>query len=288
MLIVYNQPVLDCLGYDWYSISIEHDAEDFIFSYILKHDYYSDAIFLPSKGFNGFTNSYKVLDSDENVLITILYGGESQNNKINIFSSGKYAELFYLFLQDISIEYSLVRADICVDYKHEGCWDEYFSYCSDVADTFSIKKLFVGSPDSLVGDSPSGRTLYLGSRTSVSFIRLYEKGKKDNPFYPNWVRLELEFKPKNKQARLLYAKASKLDILNASAFVDVIFGKDFDVGKAPCPAGTIRSLPDYDRTLLHLFKQYGSFFDEGLSRHKGDLFAFFQEGKDIVDRFKFT
>lgn len=274
------------LFYDWYSVSFEYCPELFG-QKLLSSLYYENYNLVSCTPRNGFTYGFKIIDKDEKVWVTVFSGGDSQNGKINAFASGDTAERFYAFLQDNKIEYSLLRADIALDFNHVGAWSDLYNICVFQADRFNIKKLFVGSPESLTTpDCEEGRTLYLGSRQSVSFVRLYEKGKKDNIEFPDWVRLELEFKPKNKNARLQYAKASKMDILNASAFVDSIYSQFIEVGIAPCAAGTVRELPDYEKTLLHLFKQYGNFFDEGLKRHKGDLFGFFEEGKAMVDKYK--
>lgn len=275
------------LFYDWYSVAVELCGVDFYFNYLMSSFHYSEFFKQECTPRNGYTFGYKLVDSSDKTWLTVYYGGDSQGGKLNAFATGDTAERFHHFLNnEVALEYALVRADVALDFNSSGVWSSLYDVCINAADLFKIKKLFVGSPESLTGESDEGRTLYLGSRQSVSFLRLYEKGKKDNPLYKDWVRLELEFKPKNAQARLEFAKASKADILNASAFVDTIYGSIIQVGIAPCSAGTVRSMSDYEKTLLHLFKQYGSFFETGLAKHKGDLMGFFEEGKAIVDKYK--
>lgn len=43
----------------------------------------------------------------------------------------------------------------------------------------------------------SGRTIYIGKRTSSKFCRIYEKGKQLGDKESNWVRVEVEFKAKH-------------------------------------------------------------------------------------------
>lgn len=287
MLLDYKEPNLsDFLVYDWYSVSIEICPDLFLHDYIFKSLHYEVCDVVPCSPRNGYQSAYQVV-SDGGVYLTVYYGGASQKGKITVFASGVYSERFYDFIFNSGLVYSLVRCDIALDFNSAGAWLDNFNCLDLIGSEFSLKKLFVGPPDSERSDDVlDGRTFYLGSRTSPSFLRLYEKGKKDNPYFPNWVRLELEFKPKNQEARLFYARATKLEVLAASSFVAKVFSRTFEVGDVPCSPGTVRSLPSYERTLLHLFKQYGNFFEVGLSKHGGDFNAFYSEGVEMVDKFK--
>lgn len=122
---------------------------------------------------------------------------------------------------------------------------------------------------SLVGDwdnAEKGRTYYVGSRAAGKMLRGYEKGKQlgemDNP----WFRLELELRGTNR-------------VIPWNVLIQP--GR-YLAGSYPC-LSSIASSPlaletsvkvasmDYDKTLLHLKKQWGQFINLVQDVEHGDL-----------------
>jgi DNA relaxase NicK len=98
----------------------------------------------------------------------------------------------------------LTRLDICMDLDQEGAFQMCLDAALDVMRKFDLTEDMRG--DWIKGEK--GRTYYLGSRTSVAYLRIYEKGKKDDQERPDWVRVELEIKPPAKWEPMRWAMAS--------------------------------------------------------------------------------
>ena len=131
--------------------------------------------------------------------------------------------------------------------------------------------------DWLTDKSLDGRTLYLGAPTSSASIRLYEKGKQianqiftkngyvvPEDFPLDWVRLELQLRPKKQQK----IKAASDDLANFWGYAnwtkevaDDVFSLDVPRVKADEWKQT-----DDERVMMWLAKQYGNFFSRLLDK----------------------
>lgn len=94
-----------------------------------------------------------------------------------------------------SFDAKITRADVCYDFdgsfQSEHTKAENGLYDSvDVLGRSHSRKL------SLVSDlgSADGSTLYIGSRGSATYTRIYEKGKQLGDKLSNWLRVETEFR----------------------------------------------------------------------------------------------
>lgn len=99
-----------------------------------------------------------------------------------------------------------------------------------------------------------GRTIYIGAPSSERRIRIYEKGIQTGG-EPNWVRVELQYRPNNRNAKAWAFESSMQDIADSSrAFVAL-----------RAEAG-LYSPPAYQRPerqpLLALAHQYGNVLRE--------------------------
>jgi len=242
------------LFFDWYACSIDASIESVIQG-IWNH--YPHATLEIARPKNGFSHAdCLVLPSGEPVC-TFMYGRVSQY--VFVFSSGAHADPFSRVVRCAFPDHMLVRADVAMDFDEPGAYLSLFEQGLKAAESVFVSTRYVGPALSERSeDCRVGRTLYLGSRASVGMMRIYEKGKKDCPDRPDWVRVELEFKPKNPAARRYYASASPLEMVSSiklsRAFFEPLGGL---VESASVRPGTIRRPTDLDRTLEHLKKQYG-------------------------------
>lgn len=125
----------------------------------------------------------------------------------------------------------------------------------------------------------SGKTDYLGSRSSPVFGRIYEKGKQvlsrgDHVEWDEvpeglgpagldgWVRCEIEVKPKHPLARESLARMSPDEVWGCCAWANELRSEmghlaapRFDVGSVWRPSNT-------ERLYRALLRQYGRFLDE--------------------------
>lgn len=242
------------LFFDWYAASVEVSPEKLIEG-VWYH--YPKATLELARPRNGFSHADQLVNPDGSVLCVFMYGRASQYPFV--YSSGVHADNFASVLRLAFPEHYLVRADVAMDFEESGAYLSLVKHGLAVAESVSVSTRYVGPPLAELADScKAGRTLYLGARSSVGMMRLYEKGKKDDPSRPDWCRAEFEFKPKSPDARLFYASASPLEIISSMklprSFFDAIVELTASASVRP---GTVRRPTDFDRTLLHLKKQYG-------------------------------
>lgn len=265
--------------FDWYSASLDIDVDLFHARWRVSNPL--DTL-ETTKARNGFTHADRFLNPSGEVTATIMYGGESQNGKINVFASGDKAEHFSQFMRSEFPSHALVRADLAIDFNHVGAWSGLTSLGVHVSELRSIKNQMIAPVGCQQNDDDSsdGRTLYLGSRSSVGFMRIYEKGKKDNPLFPNWVRVELEFKPKG-DARYVYASASKEEIVHSVKWVSDYFQKlGVTQVERPCAAGSVYVQTDHQKTLTYIVYQYEKTLLKVLEEKGGSVEEF---GKTLLD-----
>lgn len=148
--------------------------------------------------------------------------------------------------------------DSALDWNEPGAWQKLSEVARRVGDERNLRMDIAG--DWLSGER--GRTLYLGSRSSSVFARLYEKGKeqlaKGNDEAPaDWVRLELVYRPKGRPAREAASHLSPLDMwgvaLWSRSLLDAVSG--VKVARAALSA---YQPGDDERALRALVRQYGA------------------------------
>lgn len=244
------------LIFDWYAASINADVKGIIAYWKLAFPL--DTL-EPAKPRNGYSHSDVFVNPQGQTTLSLLYGGKSQGSKVFCVASGDKSERFANWVRSAYPNHELVRADIAIDFNMPEAWVTLYALGYSYATIHKLVEHYQGQSQSALVDSPeaAGRTLYLGSRSSVAMIRIYEKGKKDNPSLPDWVRVELEFKPKKEEARLAYAKASKLEIISGVKWVKAFFSSlGTSEATRPCSPGTVRALTDHEKTINHLRTQY--------------------------------
>lgn len=167
------------------------------------------------------------------------------------------------------------RLDLAADFVAEGLWDRLhqiaLAFTPRAEDVMPDPQNDPPSPSkkrkrrtkigvlgalTYDGNEEKGRTFYLGSRDSDTFLRVYEKGKQrindpknpDPSADPSWVRIEAVFKGGKRSVALGYETVDR--ILCSSpmlrrylkAVADMMEGEDMgDVGKVALPLDPGRS-----------------------------------------------
>jgi hypothetical protein len=125
-----------------------------------------------------------------------------------------------------------------------------------------------------------GTTIYLGSRKSMVFVRIYQKGLKlaeemglVGDAIPDslrhWVRIELEFKPQKKRAKQIAATLSPLDVWGVSQWTQQ-FAMDALSIEAERVTVTERRESNHQRALRFMAQQYRGHLDQLLRDCDGD------------------
>jgi hypothetical protein len=183
-------------------------------------------------------------------------------------------------------EHQASRKDAALDFVDEGAFDEIAKVGMRLAVDYGSKTSCVG--DWLTPGAPGGRTLYVGSRKSEVFVRIYEHGKCHGGG-PITCRVEVEVKPDKKAGKLQLAALDVAGVMGRSRLmVDLCaeFGIEIE---SVSPAGYVRELSDLDLRLVRCQQQYGRTFDELLHNVQGDLAAFtaaLWAARDVLERRK--
>lgn len=152
----------------------------------------------------------------------------------------------------------VTRVDSCADFDAPGAFSRLYRSCRAVKKAHRVMGGKAGDWE----DFPEkGRTLYLGSKSSVNRARLYEKGLQ--PEYAhlhreNWVRLEVQVRPKGDTAGQLYASLSPVEVWGAGRWTRDLAAQVLKEHVDPHPSGTTYRLSERETALRWMCKQYGS------------------------------
>lgn len=237
----------DLFVFDAYTITVEASPIDVF-------DYLSNDLLLslePAKASLGYHYSYRIFCGADAVGF-LQYGGDNTGGRVYVSVLGSYSQVFYDHISKSDFVYYVVRADVKFDYIGSDVYNRLYTRLVDLAKQKYLKT-------SLAGDwvqNREGRTLYIGSRSSVYMLRMYEKYKQTKLLTDNEVcRLELEVKPKGDQ-RLRARHFTPLDFIASCAWSSEFFNSlNFGVDIIPA-LGTIRKETDQERAYAWLKKQY--------------------------------
>lgn len=250
--------------FDWFSAGVYAEALHLVPNLVRLFK----GVLSEIKPRNGYSFGLKVsLFSD--TACTIFYGGSNVGSRIFVTSSGSFSTVLRDFLvSSYSRQSVLVRADVCLDFVAPARFDDLVNKSVYIAKTHRLKT-------GTVGDwiqKKDGRTLYIGSRTSPAFMRLYEKGKQLINGDPSLVRLEIECKPKNFEARRHWFSqpAHLFWTYNkwVSDLAERVTGSEVLQSSVYC--GTVHRDPDHDRALHYMIKQYRNTILNELTFNGGD------------------
>jgi hypothetical protein len=180
-------------------------------------------------------------------------------------------------------EHQCSRKDAAVDFTDPDA----FEVVAKLAIAMANERV---SKTSLEGDwatpgAPCGRTLYVHSKKSPIFIRIYEHSKLHGGDVT--CRVEVEVKPDKKPGKMQLAELDVIGVLGLSTFAIELLEK-FGVSYERVPlAGYVRQLTDLQQRMVRLWMQYGRTLDEQLQVVGGDLAAFTSAlfaARDDLDR----
>lgn len=214
----------------------------------------------PSKPHNGYEYARSIVRGGT-TLATVEWGGNTgKNTKVTVPGSSSPHAFASLAQQAWSGRYYVQRADVAIDFDEEKAFDIIQKMARNVAEEHGLKLDYRGDWERGVG-----RTLYLGSRQSPYYLRIYEKGheQRQKGIIPDastdWVRVEFEVKPKSKLLRQHAWSMSPEDLLGGSQWVlDVVQCLTSSEVKRFTGMGTIKRKTEDERSIRHMVKQYGS------------------------------
>lgn len=183
----------------------------------------------------------------------------------SIDGSGKNAPQVAELLRSMPWPHRVTRADSAIDFEGSGVWERLEEFLVEFAQQRGLRLSTVG--DWLSETAPNGRTLYIGSRQSTAYLRLYEKGKQLGESDSTWVRVELEVKPDGAQ-RETAATASADDLWGYAGWSREL-APILLAGFTPnvVTASRHHSTDEFRVKLIKTFRRNRSQFAEGITRY---------------------
>lgn len=188
-------------AFDWYAATI-YAEEDGILSHlagVLECDVKEGS------PLNGYERGYALTNAG-GVVARVLAGG-NRGAKPHVFGGGAAGQdVAREVRREWRDEHHVTRLDSRLDFGAAGAegdtWDRLYEACVTLAADRGLRTAVAGD---YLGKE-NGRTLYVGSRKSDVYVRLYEKGKQLRgtmhgdaeraAVSPDWVRLEVQVRPK--------------------------------------------------------------------------------------------
>lgn len=273
--------------FDWYQCALSIDPETVV---AVAESYFREECELvvakrmvtPQRPYKSAVELFTVSESHEISFCTVHYGGV--NEKCMFRCTSDRAEKGAEFVRKYFPEHTVSRLDVAMDFC-EG--PELFGVLADWLVEFASSC----NPKMKIdyrGDwstASKGRTLYIGSRQSAVFIRLYEKGYQQLALGnvsadPDWIRFEAEIKPEKREGKERLSTVTPEQAFGCSRllrdFVGFISGDKLE----PITVGKVRKMVDHERTMSHLCHQYGAALLEEMEKYdNAETFV-----SDLLDR----
>ena len=244
-------------SFDWYAATVHGYSAGAVLEPLLEA--FPESRTERGRGRHGYAERFTLLDGKERIC-DVLSGSTPG---VHVVSSGEASEAVSGILRASFPEHGVTRADGAVDWIEPGGFDRVAAVLIALAEDRGLKL-------NQQGDWTRGkaRTLYVGSRASPAFLRLYEKGWQVGGD-PSWIRLEVEVKPQ-RHARQRVAMMEPLQLFYTSPWVAEVAER---LGLATMElqhVGTLHKLSDDDRALAFLVRQYGPLLERVRRRFATD------------------
>lgn len=214
------------------------------------------------RGLNGYEITTSLRSPEGQVLAKISYGG--RNLWPNVMASSDQAPALAQTLRMcLPRGHWVTRADVAYDVQGADAYASLRAPLLAAATAHNLKVYEIGDPRE---GSTAGRTTNVGARTSVTCVRLYEKGlelrakaltpEAAEAIPADLVRLELECKPQKAPGRAAVALMEPEQVWGCSRWTKLLAADvlNLDVERVAL-AG--RNPTDDERAMAVLARQYG-------------------------------
>lgn len=173
-----------------------------------------------------------------------------------LVASGSSALKGAEFCRSFAPDHRPSRIDVAYDFDEKGGFDRIADLIVPLCRERRVSVCLFGDPDP---NSGKGRTWYLGSRTSDVRVRLYEKGLKEigegsSDASANWVRMELQVRPR-KDRRVKASIATEQELWGFAQWTREISEMVCQSSVPFVPDLSLR-VPDYERAVTFMVHQY--------------------------------
>lgn len=208
-----------------------------------------------------YASNALLVDARGHRLLSVRHGG--QNGHPFVESKGAASEVVAAVLRE-HFKHAPSRIDSAFDFRSPTVWADLREVAHEFEARRGLKIDYAGA----AWDNPDrGTTIYLGSRKSQAFLRIYQKGLQiaeelglSGADIPDelrfWVRVELEYKPDKRLARTRSTALSARELWGTSPwtreFATVALSMDVERVKM-----TERRESNQERSMRFLVQQYG-------------------------------
>ena len=245
---------------DWYSATVDAPTDALISSFLTHFDATSREL---PVAHNGFERAAEIVHGDARVAV-VSWGGV--NVRPSVVASGAPSQGVMEYLRSIPSTHSVSRLDASVDCVSASAFSNITAMVLRILEEHKFRGVVPAI--SQVGDWIHGkaRTLYVGSRNSRTFLRIYEKTAErlaagDHHVPENWVRVELEYKPTNKAEKQRASRLSPDDCWRASAWTRLVFAELCDSDLPMQLPVAIRRPSTRFRAISAMIRQYSNILD---------------------------
>lgn len=255
--------------FDWYAASFRGAHGPLVGACLERFSAHVDEA---GKGRNGFAFSLR-LRADRGFHAFVQWGG-SHGDLVHCAFTGGCAVDGAQVLRRVAPLHRVSRVDVAEDVGSAGGFQRLSDLSARVARAHRLRRVRIVPDDGLAGE-----TIYLGSRSSPVFGRVYEKGKQvlakgdhiEESELPagvtrqeisEWSRVEIEVKPKHPMARSALASMSPDEVWGCSSWANQVRE---EMGHLPAPrfdVGVVWRAPEWERIMASLLTQYGRFLDQ--------------------------
>lgn len=241
------------MRFDWYQATIQAHPVEVVET--LRREFGAEV--RQTKGMHGYTQGFDLV-GPHGTMAKVLAGGI--NPHPNAWASGEDTDQFVQVIRSTwPDDHTVSRMDAAEDFTGPESWDKLNTACLDVADSLRLKVSQAGDWHRL----EDGRTLYIGSRKSPVFLRLYEKGKQlrakvthgaeDIPV--DWCRLEAQIRPQ-KLSKKAAAYATPEQAWGFSAWTQTLANRILEIDVPRVQMHVWREADD-QRAFDFMIRQYG-------------------------------
>jgi hypothetical protein len=188
-------------------------------------------------------------------------------------------------------EHFVTRADAREDFGDEGAFDRIMPVMLAVAEAQRVK---VGC----AGDwalTMEARTLYLGSPSSATRQRLYDKAAELRSRFAadpvklaavpsHLARLEAQVRPQTKDARAQFATIEPMAVMGSSRWLREVWKGVSGLELEPVQVGKAWRQSDDDRAYAYMLAQYGGLIKRKQAEHGSWECLGLQLGCDLAER----
>jgi DNA relaxase NicK len=213
----------------------------------------------------------------DQVLYRINHGGQNVEYGPNVLATGASASKLSEVVREHFPLHRVSRIDSCEDYHHPDVYDYLRKKALRIAKEQKVKVLEMGSP---LSECDTGRTLYVGSKTSAVLMRIYEKGKQLG-CGEDWVRAELQVRPQ-KAVKQIASQLSALEVWGLSKWSHAM-AKAMGNAELQRVDAEVYQQSDHDRAYRFMLKQYRRVLEQMLATHGSPETVGAQIFRDLED-----